>query len=107
MDVRFPQLRKLLLFSHDCRHREEAVKSQKELSFGRINCYVFGIVGKLFQNAREWSIIHVNQKTKQVCEGPMMGGSGSSPPDTHRVMVISPRSKDAEAKCPCAPIPHR
>ncbi len=34
--------------------------NMKKKHGGRPNCYVFGIVGKLFQNVREWCLFHAN-----------------------------------------------
>ncbi len=55
-----PFSRKSALFSHNCGNKEKNGNIMEKNSFGRSNCCVFGIVGKLFQNVRGWCLFHAN-----------------------------------------------
>ncbi len=35
-------------------------KNRKKSSSGRPNCHIFGIIGNLFENAREWCHLHAD-----------------------------------------------
>ena len=47
-------LRAEIPYCLSARRAEDHVCIVKMSSCGRTNCYVFGIIGKLFENVREW-----------------------------------------------------